>query len=164
MLLTQRKNDPIDDCALYYLAGYCVKSVLNRNCTSCCDFTLLYNDQLDTYKHTIQAALIKNVNQDGLVYPSDIIFKFFQECEGPINTALPEFVSKTRLSENLIKLCHIACSSFCFPSCCKTDEKLITKYVQIRLHLYERQILRRNLKFGSKTMAEEIYADLLVGA
>jgi len=157
-----------EEQSLYYLAGYCVQSLkkLNRLCTKC--IRILEHTDSVPHKHATLLRL-KNFKDGALWEVNDKVYQLFSQWELVLRSTLRtsnNLAKVPKLGKVLYQQCKEVATADEFHSPCHpVVERLITKFVNVRLHIFCATTNNDNksntIPHGSKSMAMRALAKRL---
>ena len=164
-------TESLDDAeknSLYYLAGYCVHSLLrcNQICTNCAD-SIRHSNNDEITAHPMSTLLRhKNFKEGALVEVGIDIFSSVLCWEDIVRSYETAFKARN-ICQRVIDVCLEKTSPpDNIPSCHSLFRKLVTKFVTVRLHIICKkktamQKRSTTIPHGSRSMAMRALAERL---
>lgn len=143
--------------SLYYLAGYCIQSLLKKKqlCKTCVDSILHTGDGLPEATFT----LLKEYREGALVRCGVEAFDMLKVVEIVIRQTEPQLKSFNQPLDVIMGICHHndSIEAVRMMPCHNIKEKLIRKYVSVRLHFLCKK-LRAEGRLASSAMSSKSMA------
>jgi hypothetical protein len=122
--------------ALYYLIGYCTHSIcksVNLDCDACLD-SLLSSDENDEVPNRL--TLLREYKKGSLVKVSPSPYKMFYDVECMFRRMIRNVCSKSNVKSILLGYCDAIASKYDFPYCHDIHNKIMSKFVDLRLKIF----------------------------
>ena len=148
--------DSADSNSLYYLTGWSLK-VVNNSCDACCISTLS-SEPLDSLVEHSKLTVLKEYKLNALRHPTAAVFEMVHSAELVFRQWQNAITEVKNVKEFMFSKFKPSLERFSFPPCHGVKEKVLNKYLSLRLHIACARLSqsRKDLGsgyLGSKSMA-----------